>query len=111
MSSSGFLNGADWAKQLISKILHITHYQWIFCNFSLHDKRNGYLHKMKVDEIALELESLAGLAPEDVPTESQFLLEINFNDLNKSNVESQKYWILAIYAALTAQRCQLARGA
>jgi hypothetical protein len=85
--SSSFLNGADWAKQFISKILHITHSQWIFPNFSLHDKRNGYLHKKKVEEIALELESLAGLALEDIPAKSQFLLEINFNDLNKSNVE------------------------
>ena len=105
--SSSFLNGANWAKQFISKILHITHSQWIFRNFSLHNKRNGYLHKKKAEEIALELESLAGLAPEDVPTNSQFLLEINFSDLNKSNLESQKYWILAINAALTAQQRQL----
>jgi hypothetical protein len=109
--SSSFINGADWAKQFISKILHITHSQWIFRNFSLHDNRNGYLHKKKADEIALELESLAGLAPEDVPAESRFLLEINFSDLNKSNVEMQQYWILAINAALTAQRRQRARGA
>jgi len=109
--SSSFLNGADWAKQFISKNLHITHSQWIFRNFSLHDKRNSYLHKKKVEEIALELESLAGLAPEDVPAESRFLLEINFHDLNKSNIESKKYWFLAINAALTAQRRQLARGA
>ena len=109
--TSSFLNGADWAKQFISKILHITHSQWIFHNFSLHDNRNGYLHKKKADEIALELESLAGLALKDVPAESQFFLEINFSDLNKSNVETQQYWILAINAALTAQRRQRARGA
>jgi hypothetical protein len=108
---SSFLNGADWAKQLISNILHITHSQWIFRNFSLHDKRNGYLHKKKTEEIALELESLAGLAPGDVPANSQFLLGINFSDLIKSSLESQKYWILAINAALTTQRCQLAWGA
>jgi len=99
--SSSFLNGADWAKQFISEILHITHSQWIFHNFSLHDKRKGYLHKKKVEEIALELGSLEVLAPEDVPAESRFLLEIDFNDLNKSNVDSQKYWILAINTALT----------
>ncbi len=109
--SSSFLNGADWAKQFISKILHVTHSLWIFRNFSLHNKRNGYLHKKKAEEIALELELLAGLAPEDVPTNSQFLLEINFSDLNKSNLESQKYWILAINAALIAQQRQLALGA
>ena len=108
--SSSFLNGADWSKQFISKILHTTHSQWIFRNFSLHDNRNVYLHKKKAEEIALELELLAGLAPEDVPANSQFLLEINFSNLNKSNLESQKYWILAINAAPTAQRRQK-RGA
>jgi hypothetical protein len=71
----------------------------------------GYLHKKKLEEIALKLELLARIAPEDVPTESQFLLEINFSKLSKSHIESQKYWILAINAALTAQQRQLARGA
>jgi len=47
--SSSFINGADWAKQFISKILHITHSQWIFRNFSLHDNRHGYLLKKKAD--------------------------------------------------------------
>ena len=106
--SSSFLNGADWAKQFISKILHITHSQWIFCKYSLHNKRNGYLHKKKAEEIALKLESLAGLALEDVSTNSQFLLEIIFSDLNKSNLESQQHWILGINTALIVQRCQLA---
>jgi len=68
--SSSFLNSADWATQFISKIRHITHSQWIFCSFSLHDKINCYLHKKKVEEIAIELELLAVLAPEDVPAES-----------------------------------------
>ncbi len=87
------------------------HSQWIFRNFSLHDNRHGYLLKKKADEIALELETLAEIAPEDVPVESRFLLEINFSDLNNSTVEMQQYWILAINAALTAQRLRRARGA
>jgi hypothetical protein len=112
--SSSFLNGTNWVKQFISKILYITHSQWIFCNFSLTTTREMAIstrHKKKAEEIALELESLAGLAPEDVPANSQFLLEINFSDLIKSNLELQKYWILAINAALTAQQRQLAWGA
>ncbi len=60
------------------------------------------------DEIVLKLKSLAGTAPEDVPAESKFLLEINFSNLTKSHIESQKYWILAVNAALTAQQQQLA---
>ncbi len=68
--SSSYLNGADWAKQFISKLLHVTHSQWIFRNISLHNKINGYLCKKKSEEIMLELKSLAGIAQEDVPAES-----------------------------------------
>jgi hypothetical protein len=108
--SSSFLNTADWTKQFIWKILHVTHYQWIFHNISLHDKIKGYLHKKTSDEIGLELETLAGTAPEDVPAESKFLLKINFSNLTKSHIKSQKYWILVVNAALTAQQQQLALG-
>ena len=64
---SSYLNGANWTKQLISKLLHVMHSQWIFCNISLHNKINDYLHKKKYEEIMLELESLAGIVLEDVP--------------------------------------------
>ncbi len=60
--SSGYFSGADWAKQFISKLLHVTHSQWIFRNISLHDKINGYLPKKKSEEIMLKLEYLAGIA-------------------------------------------------
>ncbi len=109
--SSSYLTGTNWAKQLISKLLHVTHSQWIFRNISLHNKINGYLHKKKSDEIMLELEFLAGTALEVIPAESRFLLEINFSKLSKFHTESQKYWILAINAALTAKNKQLALGA
>jgi hypothetical protein len=59
----------------------------------------------------LELKSLARIAPEDVPAKSQFLLETNFSELSKFHIESQKYWILAVNAALAAKQCQLALGA
>ena len=72
--SSSFLNGADWAKQFISRMLHVTHSQWIVHNISLHNKINGYLHKKKSEEIALELELLAGIALEDVPAKSRIYL-------------------------------------
>jgi hypothetical protein len=43
---SSYLNGEDWTKQFISKLLQITHSQWIYQNISLHDRRHGYLHAM-----------------------------------------------------------------
>ncbi len=58
-----------------------------------------------------EMEVLADLSLEDVPEASRFLLEINFTELSRLHVETQKYWNLAVNAALTAQNRELARGA
>jgi hypothetical protein len=49
--SSSYLNGEDWTKQFISKLLQITHSQWIYCNISLHDRQYGYLHTKNTADI------------------------------------------------------------
>ena len=38
-----YLNGRNWIKQFISRILRITHSQWVFRNFLLYDKERQYL--------------------------------------------------------------------
>ena len=80
--SSSFLNATDWTKQFITKILHITHSQWIYRNILLQDKCQGYLHHKRADELMKGMEVLADLSPEDVPEASRFLLEINFTELS-----------------------------
>jgi hypothetical protein len=109
--SSSCLNGLDWTKQFITKILQIMHLQWIYQNILLHDNCQGYLHKKKSQELMKEMESLVGLAPEKVPESSRFLLKINFTELSGNHIETQKYWTLAVNAALVAQNCKQARGA
>jgi hypothetical protein len=39
--SGSYLNGSNWTKSLISKLLHITHLQWIYRNFTLHAPRQA----------------------------------------------------------------------
>jgi hypothetical protein len=87
--SGSYLNGSDWTKSLISKLLHITHLQWIYRNFTFHDKLCGYLHNKSLEDIKQTIEELAEMPPEDIPEESKFLLEINYGDLTKSHIESQ----------------------
>ncbi len=100
--SGSYLNGSDWTKSLISKLLHTTHLQWIYRNFTLHNKLCGYLHKKNLDDIQLTIKELADTAPEEVPEGSKFLLEINFGDLTKSHIKNQQYWVIAIQVAITA---------
>lgn len=57
-SGTSFLNGEDWVKQLISRILHITHSQWIFRNFSLHDKQQGYLRRQETKDVMAKIKTL-----------------------------------------------------
>jgi len=104
------LNGTDWTKQLISRILQITHSQWIYRNISLHDKSNGYLRNKNAEELAEEIHRLAKLQPEDLPTESKFLLEIDSGKLIKEHVETQAYWVIAVKAARKAKAAQSARS-
>jgi hypothetical protein len=108
--SSSYLNGEDWTKQFISKILQITHSQWIFRNISFHDRKNGYLRNKMVDELLQHINSLSEVSPEEHPKSSRFLLEINFSELSKHHLETQRYWTLAVDVALKAntleQACQ-----
>ncbi len=68
--SSSYLNGEDWTKQFISRILQLTHLQWIFRNISFHDKTNGFLRNKKADKILQLINEFAKVAPEDVPSDS-----------------------------------------
>jgi hypothetical protein len=77
--SSSYLNGEDWTKQFISKILQITHSQWIFRNIFFHDRKNGYLRNNTADELLEHINSLSEVSPKELPGLSRFLLEINFS--------------------------------
>jgi hypothetical protein len=109
--SSNYLNGADWTKQFISKILQLTHSQWIYRNISLHDKRQGCLWKKQSESLLQTIADLSNLSPEEVPNNSRFLLEFNFTELTKAHLETQRYWTLAMNAALTARQEECQQGA
>ncbi len=84
LMSSNYLNGADWTKQFISKILQLTHSQWVYRNISLHDKRHGYLWNKQSESLLQTIADLSDLSPEEVSDNSRFLLEFNFTEFNKS---------------------------
>jgi hypothetical protein len=109
--SISYLNGEDWIRQFISRILQLTHLQWIFRNISFHDKTNRFLRNKKANEILQLINEFAEVAPEDVPSDSRFLLEIKFSELTKAHLETQTYWTLAVDAAIAAKALELARGA
>ena len=87
--SSNFLNRDDWTKQVISKILTITHSQWIYRSTSLHSALNGYLYMKNAKEVFKEIKQQMHISPEEISAESRFLLEIGIRDLTKTYIKIQ----------------------
>ena len=85
------LNGDDWMKGLITRLLHISHSQWLLHNFTLHDAQCGY-KQMKDSHTD----------PERIPDHSKFLLEIDTEILLTENYTTQVYWVVAMEAARRA---------
>jgi hypothetical protein len=55
-----------------------------------------------------QINVLLDLALDEVPEDSRFLLEINFSELLSYHLETQKYWTLAVDAALKAKALESA---
>ncbi len=63
------------------------------------------------DELLQHINSLSEVSLVELPESSRFVLEINFSELSKHHLETQRYWTLAVDAALKANTLEQARGA
>ena len=97
--SESLLNADMWMKGFISKLLHMTHAQWILRNFTLHDSQSGFLRLKDRLRLLAKIEELSKTDASNIPEESRFLLEIDTNALAAGDVDSQDYWIHAMEAA------------
>ena len=98
-------------KQFVTKILQITHSQWIFRNISFHNRKNGYLQNKTADELLQRINSLSEVSLGDLPKSSRFLLKINCSELSIHHLQTQQYWTLVVDAALNAIALVQAQGA
>ncbi len=89
-------------KAFVLHLIQLSHSQWIFRNFTLHDKQRGYLSLLKWKTVLKEVDRLLDTAPEDIPAGSQYLLEIDYSTLYNASLERQSYWVLAMKAACRA---------
>ena len=88
-----------WARGLISKLLEITHGQWIYRNLLVHERTSGVLATKKKKDLQREIQRQQDLGVDCLADEDKFLLEIKLEDLEESSGEQQEYWLLAIKAA------------
>ena len=108
--SDGHMNGAEWTKGFISRILKITQSQWFYRNISFHDKQHGYAKRKRVEELDHQIRQLSDTNPRNIPQDSRFLLERDGNDLSKESVLKKEYYVEAMEAAIKAGRRIAAMG-
>ena len=95
-------SGSSWMKTLVTKLLGISHKQWLFRNFSLHNKVNGHLKLTHQVTVLEEIVWLATCDPDEIPEECRFLLAFDMSALDKAPLSQQEYWVSAMKAAKIA---------
>lgn len=98
-----------WATGLVTRLLEVTHGQWLYRNIVVHDSVSGAKASLRKEEIQMEIEMQQELGEEGLLEEDKYLLEVNLEDLETTNGERQEYWLLAIRAAREACRLRSER--
>jgi len=98
-----------WAKELVIRLLEITHGQWLYRNVMVHDRTAGDIVTKCKEEIRKALEGHLELGEDGLEDDDKFLLEINLDDLGTSSGEDQTYWLLALEAARDARALRLSQ--
>jgi hypothetical protein len=88
-----------WSSGLITRLLEITHGQWIYQNFFVHDLVLGIIATAKKEELLLEIEHHRKLGDTGLLEEDKYLAEVNLEGLETPSGEWQHYWFLAIKTA------------
>ena len=98
----GKLSPAIWGRNLVVKLLEVTHGQWLYRNVQVHDTSTGLLATRRKEDLQKAIEDQLELGGEGLEDEDKWLLEINLEDLETTSGETQEYWLLAILAARAA---------
>ena len=92
----------DWMRGFITKLLEISHSQWIYRNLTKHHASQGRIALKAREDLMREVERQLDLGLNNLPPESQCLLEIDPADLFCRTTEKVQYWLNATLAARAA---------
>ena len=77
----------------------MTHSQWLYRNYIVHDPVSGTIATAKKEELLAEIEGQRELSNTGLLEEDKYLSEVNLEDMATSSGEQQHYWLLAIQTA------------
>ena len=93
------MNLDKWCTGLITRLLEITHGQWLYRNYIVHDPVSGIVATAKKEELLVEIERQRELGDAGLLEEDKYLAEVNLEEMATSSGERQHYWLLAIQTA------------
>ena len=70
-----------WAQLLVTKLLEVTHGQWLYRNIQIHDSSTGLLATQRKEKLQKLIEDQLELGGSGLEEEDKFLPEINLDDL------------------------------
>jgi hypothetical protein len=94
--NGSWLSLDKWSSGLITRLLEITHGQWLYCTFMVHNPVSGTIAAGKKEELLLEIECQWDLGDAGLLDEDKYLAEVTLGDLETSSGERHHYWLLAI---------------
>ena len=81
----------DYVTGLITRLSELTHAQWIYCNYVVHDPVAGTITLSKKEELLKEIEQQRELGDEGFLEEDKYLVESNLEDMEVTSGEKQHY--------------------
>ncbi len=88
------------------RLLEITHGQWVYRSFIVHDPVSGTIATARKEELLREIERQHELGDVGLLEEDKYLAEVNLEGLEDTSGERQHYWLLAIKTARKAKILQ-----
>ena len=92
-------NADSWLRGFISKLLAMTHSQWIFRCISKHHRTKGMRALSTREKLITEIERHKTLGEDAMAEEDKWMLEV---DIEGCTAEDQQYWLYAVEAARQA---------
>jgi len=99
-------NTANWGRDLVTRLLEVTHGQGLYRNIQVHGRISGTLAMQRKEELQMEIEHQQELGTEGLLEEDCYLAECNLADLEETSGISETYWLLAFQAAREAGRLE-----
>jgi hypothetical protein len=93
-----------WCQTLVSKLLQLTHKQWLFRNSHVHYKKLEGLTAQQHEKIFDRVKELMWTDPSELLSKHKYLLEEDFQMLGETSSGQRQNWIASMESALAAAK-------